>query len=131
MIKLMKRLLANIIDLFVFFASIVVSFVYINPTLANIMDPNMAAFAILVVICLINFALNYPFMTRGQTIGKAFFSLRVVSDKGEDEYAPQVGVRTMIVREVFGKFMPMYFLCLPLLFGKRGQHEVMTATKVI
>ena len=127
MIKLIRRFLATLIDLFVFFATLVFSFMFINPWLTNLIDANIAAFAILVLICLLNFALNYPFMIRGQTIGKAFFGLRVVADK--DSKYP-LTVRTMVVREVFGKFMPMYFLCLPLLFGKKGQHELMTSTSV-
>ena len=130
MIKTMRRILANIIDLFVFFGIFVGSFIFVNPVLINDfqMDHGTAAAAVLVLICLATFAFQYPFMTRGQTIGKGFFGLYIVPD---EEHRHEVSVKLILVREIFGKVMPVYLLCLPVLFGKRGQHEVMTGTDVI
>ena len=129
MIKIIKRLLANIIDVFVFFGIFIGSFMFVNPILIDSLniDASVAAGAILVFICLATFALHYPFMTRGQTIGKGFFGLRIVPD---EEHNHDVSVKLIIVREIFGKVMPVYLLCIPVFFGKRGQHEVMTGTDI-
>ena len=127
--KTIKRILANVIDIFVFFGIFVGSFIFITPVMINDLniDAGAAAGAVLVFICLATFALQYPFMTRGQTIGKGFFGLRVVPDK---ESGHEINLKLMLVRELFGKVMPMYLLCIPLLFGKKGQHELMTGTEV-
>ena len=120
---IIRRLLANIVDIFVFFIVIIGFFVFVLPIFG---EGIIAIVALMVASTLLPFLLQYPFMKVGQTIGKAFFGLRIVSTNKNKPITPFV----IFHREVMGKVMSCYLICIPVLFGKIGPHEVMTETRV-
>lgn len=116
------RLCAQLIDLFVAFGILVASFVLLRPV-----GGAFGAVCILLAALAAVTGVQLLFLREGQTVGKAFFGLRVVST------VPQrpVTVAILVQREVFCKLMSCYFLCLPMLCGQPGGHEEATQTAVV
>ena len=127
-----KRLLANFIDLFVFFGLLVLFFLFALPVILSVLGMEEAnlviAGASFVIILAGVFLLQYPFMINNQTIGKALFGLRIISTEADRPLT--VGI--IIQREVFAKFFTCYIMCASMLFGsKEGQHDKVCGTKVV
>lgn len=122
------RLLAQIIDIAAFIGSFVLSWFLIPPLLSPLIGSDtvvgIVVFAVAVVLIV---GIQSLFMKEGQTIGKAFFSLKVVSS---DENRP-LDRSILMQREVFCKLMSCFFICVPMFFGKPGGHEEATQTMVI
>jgi len=127
--KIIRRLMANFVDVFVFVAIVVLFLMFILPIFVT--DEGTASLAAagfgLVAICSITFILQYPFLRINQTIGKAFMGLRIVSTN--DRRPLTMGI--IVQREIFAKALTCYFMCLPVLIGKEGQHDVVCETKVV
>lgn len=122
------RLLANLIDIAVGIMALIGTMVYVFPMVNMAVGYDMAAAAISIVLYVVGlYLIHYPFMIVGQTIGKAFFRLRIVTTNHERPLTPAI----IASREVFGKLMPFYTLCLPVIFGKEGKHDEVSQTKVI
>lgn len=126
MVMILKRLLANFIDVFVFLASVVAHYVFILPFFDAVNEWVFAAVALVAVI-VFNTILQYPFLKVNQTIGKAFFRLKVIST---NPHRP-LSVSIMVQREVFAKAFTCYFMCLPVFFNAKGQHDVACETEVV
>ncbi|MCL2499354.1 MAG: RDD family protein [Defluviitaleaceae bacterium] len=127
--KLIKRLLANLVDIFVFLAVIVLFFIFVIPFFlpdGEGLSITMAAI-VLIVIILTVFLLQWPFMKVNQTIGKAMMGLRIVSVNGERPLT--VGI--VLQRELFAKVFTCYFMCFPVLFGREGKHDIVCETEVV
>ncbi|MCL1996802.1 MAG: RDD family protein [Defluviitaleaceae bacterium] len=124
MILVIMRMLATIVDILVFFIVIIGFFVFAVPILGE--ESAVSVVALLVVAIAVPSLLQYPFMKVGQTIGKAFFGLHIVSTNEGRAITPFV----VFHREVIAKVMSCYLICIPVLFGKIGPHEVMTETRV-
>ncbi|WP_071130293.1 RDD family protein [Enterococcus timonensis] len=126
---LMKRIMAQVIDLIVGLLIIFGTFGFLVPFVGKFIG-NDVVLAILgiVVIALVTYGVQFPFMTTGQTIGKAFFQLKVIST---DKIRKNVPVAVMMQREILCKLMSCYFICLPMLAGKMGGHEEATHTKLV
>jgi len=128
--KIIRRLLANVIDIFVFGGLLITSYLFVLPFFMSILRMEEAntilAGVIILLVILGTFVVQYPFMTLNQTIGKTFFGLRIISTNPERPLT----VSIIVQREVFAKVMPVYLLCLPVLFGKEGKHEEATETAV-
>lgn len=90
-------------------------------------SPIFAAIVAFVVAIAAPLALQYPFMRVNQTIGKAFFGLRIVSTNPNRDLTPSI----IFQREIFAKVMSVYLMCLPVLAGQEGGHEKATETKVV
>jgi len=127
---IIRRLLANLIDIFVFIAAIVAAMLYVLPFLMNLfgMEENNIALAlgILVLVIAVVCLLQYPFVVNHQTIGKAFFGLRVVTTNISRPLTASIVVQ----REIFAKVMTCYFMCVPVFFGREGFHEISTETAI-
>lgn len=80
------------------------------------------------LIGLLYFFIQYPFMQNGQTIGKGFYRLKIVST---DKFRKDISVAVVFQREILCKLMSCYFICIPLLAGKVGRHEEATHTKIV
>ncbi|MCL1862411.1 MAG: RDD family protein [Defluviitaleaceae bacterium] len=120
--------MANAVDLIVFFAIIVATFIFLLPFVlpeTREMNPFVAA-GILVFVCAATFLLQYPFMRVNQTIGKALLGLRIFSKNS----ARPMSVGVVFQREVFAKAFTCYFMCIPMLFNNEGQHDVACETEV-
>jgi len=127
--------MANFVDIFLFLAIVVFFFAFLIPSILPLADDGnvnsstvlFIAAAALVLVVIITFALQYPFLSAHQTIGKAFFRLKIVST---NEQRP-LTVSVIVQREIFAKVMSLYLLCLPVLFGKTGKHDEACETGVI
>ncbi|MCL2376810.1 MAG: RDD family protein [Defluviitaleaceae bacterium] len=125
---IIRRLLANVVDVAVFFLTLVGSMTIFMPFMERQAgNPMLAAAATFVVVVAVPLALQYPFVRVNQTIGKAFFGLRIVSTNPIRDVTPSI----IFQREVFAKVMSVYLMCLPVLWGQEGGHEKATETKVI
>lgn len=122
------RVFAQLIDLLAAFGIFLSSFLLLLPLLSRLTaNTALCAVLVLAVGLLLVVGAQRLFMAGGQTIGKAFFGLRVES---EDPARP-LTASILLQREVFCKLMSCYFICLPMLFGQPGGHEVATQTRVV
>ena len=124
-----RRLLANMVDIIVFFAIIVATFIFVLPLFLSEnreMSP-VVAIIVLVFVCGLTFLLQYPFMMVNQTIGKALLGLKIIS---KNEERPMT-VSVVFQREVFAKALTCYFMCFPVLFNREGQHDIACETEVV
>ena len=125
---LIARILAQLVDLFAGFVILVGSFLIISPMLYNLgIAPMVLAGIMLIIVVLLIFGMQYPFMKINQTIGKAFFRLEIATT---DQHRP-LNVSILVQREVFLKLFTCFFICLPVLWGSPGWHEISTETKVV
>ncbi|WP_125606188.1 RDD family protein [Lapidilactobacillus bayanensis] len=126
---LIKRIMAQIIDFMIALLLMFVTFSFIIPIIRKVVPNNLFLTAIAFVVIIGGYYLiQYPFMINGQTIGKGFFRLRIVST---DKVRHTVSVAVIIQREILCKLMSCYLICLPLFFGKNGGQDEVTHTKII
>ena len=127
---LFRRLLANFIDVFVFVAIVIGVFMFVLPFFVPIPDGEemSLAWAVLAMVGIAGIALavQWPFFLNNQTIGKAFFRLRIKSINDSRPLTPTI----ILQRELFAKFFTVYFMCLPILWGSEGHHDIACETKV-
>ena len=125
---LMKRLAANFVDIFVVLAVIVLFLMFVLPLfVSDGQAPLWAAGFGLILIGFTVFILQYPFMLVNQTIGKALMGLRIASTN----HQRPLTVSIILQRELFAKALTCYLMCLPVLIGKEGQHDVACETQII
>lgn len=126
--EILKRILANIIDIFIYIAVVVISFIFMLPHfLNNFNSVNIPVIIIFISTIILTFIIQYPFLKVNQTIGKAFFSLEIVTTNK----SRPLDVSIIVQRELFGKVITCYLMCLPVLYGRPGGHEIITETKVV
>ena len=114
-------------DIFTFFFLFVLAYLYVLPIIARFSDNHTAnAVIVSVLVVAVTAGIQIPFLLVNQTLGKAFFGLRVVSTNSERPVTPGI----VFQRELFAKVATGYLLCLPVLIGKKGGHEVVTETEV-
>ena len=112
----------------VFFAILTVFVLYVSPIALNIIGNTTAAsIVVFLLVSVLVAGIQYPFMIVHQTVGKAFFKLKVVSTNDLRPMTPSI----LLQRELFGKVATGYLLCLPSLFGKVGGHDAVAQTEVI
>lgn len=122
------RLLAQIIDWLVSLAALVFSFLVVLPFLKQLLHSTpLAALLTLLTAVLLAAAVQIPFLTVNQTIGKAFFGLEIQSSNADRPLTFSI----LIQREIFCKLLSCYLICLPMLWGSPGGHEVATETQVV
>jgi len=85
------------------------------------------AILFLVLLCVVTFLLQFAFMQQHQTIGKAFLSLRIISTNDRRPLTTSI----IFQREIFAKVLTCYFMCVPVLIGKTGQHDIACETDVV
>lgn len=125
----MQRVFAQLIDFLLGILLLFAVFGLLMPALSGILANNVVRAVVgLVVFVLGYYALQYPFMQNGQTIGKGFYHLKIVST---DEIRTDVPVAVVVQREILCKLMSCFFICLPVFFGKAGGHEEATHTKLV
>jgi uncharacterized RDD family membrane protein YckC len=126
--------MATFVDIFVFLAVVVFTFVVVLPFFMpeagygyeNELGMVWAALVLACIAALV-FLLQLPFMLTQQTIGKALMRLRIVSTN----LGRPVTVGIVFQRELFAKACTCYFMCVPVLFGKEGQHDIACETEVV
>lgn len=122
------RFLAQIIDWLVSLAALVFSFLVVLPFLKQLLHstPTAALLTFLTAI-LLAAAIQIPFLNVNQTVGKAFFGLEIQSSNADRPLTFSI----LIQREIFCKLLSCYLICLPMLWGSPGGHEVATETQVV
>lgn len=122
------RVLAQLIDLFLCFAALIFSFMAVPPVLSRFTSGStVSGVLVLIIAVLLVVAAQYPFLKVNQTVGKAFFGLVIEST---DPQRP-VNMSVLLQREIFCKLMSCYIICIPVLIGQPGGHEVATGTRVV
>lgn len=125
---IVRRIAAQLVDLLIGILVMFVTFAYLLPLLGAYMGSDGLLVAIgMVFIVLAVYLLHYPFMVNGQTLGKAFFGLKIVST---DAVRRDVPVAVIVQREIFCKLLSCYFICLPMAAGKCGGQDEATHTAV-
>lgn len=126
--NIISRILANVIDIFIYLVITIISYIYILPIfLPYFNSPTLPGILTFILTILITFIIQYPFLTVSQTVGKAFFSFEIISIDTEEK----ANISLIIQREIFLKVITCYIICLPVLYGKVGGHEIATQTKVV
>ncbi|XUB35122.1 hypothetical protein IGI41_000078 [Enterococcus sp. DIV0876] len=124
-----KRICAQLIDFFMGIMTIFLIFVFVIPLYGHLMPHDfVTVFVAILLMGMLYFGLQYPFMQNHQTLGKAFFHLKIEST---DPYRKDVPVAVIVQREILCKLMSCFFICVPLFFGKVGGHEEATHTKLV
>lgn len=121
------RIAAQLIDIIVCFAVVALSFMHVLPLFLPKLGATGAAVLLLVLVVAVNVLIQLPFLKTGQTIGKAFAGLEVIST---DPQRP-LTLSIMLSRELLCKLASCYIICIPVLAGGRGGHEEATKTAVI
>ena len=129
MILLMKRAMAQLIDFVLGILMLFLIFGFVLPWIQPLIPNDIIRTLIgMFLIGLLYFLIQYPFMQNGQTIGKGFYRLKIVST---DKFRKDISVAVVFQREILCKLMSCYFICIPLLAGKVGGHEEATHTKIV
>lgn len=122
------RLFAQIIDWLVSIAALVFSFLFLLPLLKQLIPSTpVSAILTLITAILLAVAVQIPFLSVSQTLGKAFFGLEIQSCNEERPLTQSI----ILQREIFCKLFSCYLICIPMLWGKPGGHEAATETRVV
>jgi uncharacterized RDD family membrane protein YckC len=125
---LVRRLLAQIIDFVLGILTIFLVFTRGIPIISRLISNDfLVVLVAIALMCGLYFAVQYPFMQNQQTVGKAFFQLKIVST---DKYRKDVPIAVIFQREILCKLASCFIICVPLFFGKEGGHEASTHTKL-
>ena len=132
--KLVSRILSQIIDLLTGLLALAAVFCLLLPFLSRFVSNQiiLGVLGVLLTPSLI-FLIQYAFLVNQQTVGKGFFSLKVIpvdQDENPDLYR-EVNIKIMIQREILCKLMSCYLICVPLLTGQAGGHEEATCTRCV
>ena len=115
------------VDIFLFFALLVAAFIYVRPFIERFTDNHTVNAVIVLILVIVAAAgIQTPFIFADQTLGKAFFRLKIVSTNDQRPLTPGI----ILQRELFAKVATGYLLCLPVFIGKKGGHDTVTETDV-
>ncbi len=121
---LIKRILAQLVDILLYFLINGAVFVLLaKSNMGNLVSVLLA----IVLIHVVYIGIQYPFYKVGQSIGKGFFKLYVVSTSKEVVITPSY----MLMREVMFKVLTCYMSCLPALWKGECLQDKSCYTKVI
>ncbi len=81
----------------------------------------------LIIIHVLYFLIQYPFLKVNQTLGKGFFRLYIISTDNKVVITPTY----IIQREILFKVMPCFLLSINVFFGKEALHDKCCFTKVV
>lgn len=124
-----QRVCAQLIDFLLGVLFLFAIFGLLMPVLAQVLPSDVLRGVLGLVLFVCGYyVLQYPFMQNGQTIGKGFYHLKIVST---DEIRKDVPVAVVVQREILCKLMSCFFICVPVFFGKAGGHEEATHTKLV
>lgn len=125
---LVRRIIANIIDLFVLIGSIALG-VYFAGQVADMFEEPFFLLTVSMVcmIILIPIALQSLFWLESTTIGKMMVFIKVV--KKED--GENLDYFQMFVRDFLLKILSANLVTLPVFIGKPGVHDVILDSKII
>jgi len=121
-----RRVVANLIDLFILIFSTALG-IYLSSLLSNLFEELffLLIVSLVCIIVLIPIAIQSIFWMEGTTIGKMMTFCQVV-----DENNKKLDYFAMFTREYLSKVLSCYLVCLPVLAGKPGIHEIVSYSHV-
>lgn len=124
---IVRRIVANIIDLFVLIASIAIG-VYLGAMVMDMFEEPffLLTVSVVCIIILVPIALQSLFWLEGTTIGKMFVFIKVVNQ----ETGEKLDYFQMLVRDL-SKILSVNLTTLPVFVGKVAVHDVILNSKVI
>ena len=125
---LVRRIVANIIDLIVLIASIAIG-VYLGGQVMDMFEEPFALLTISMVciIILVPIALQSLFWLDSTTIGKMLVYIKVVNQ----ETGENLDYFQMMTRDFLLKVLSANLVTLPVFVGKAAVHDVIVNSKVI
>lgn len=124
---IVARVLAQLVDIFTSLGVLVFLALVVHPAITDFgIQPTIGAVFVLILAIAIIAGIQYVFLQTHQTIGKAFFRLKIVSTEPDRP----LDMSILLQREAFIKMFSCYLVCFPVLLGRVGGHEVATKTKV-
>jgi uncharacterized RDD family membrane protein YckC len=127
---LFRRVVANFVDIFLFIAIIVAMFMWVLPFFVPIPEGEYMSipWAILALVGIAGFylTLQWAFYMNNQTVGKAMMRLRIISKNDARPLTPTI----IIQREIFAKVFTVGFMCIPVIWGGDGYHDIACETEV-
>lgn len=125
---LLRRIVANLIDLMVLLAAIAAG-VYLAGMVAEMFEEPfiLLTLSMVCIIILVPIGLQSPFWLEGTTIGKMFVFTKVVNRETHEK----LDYFQMLVRECLLKILSANLVTLPCFFGKPGVHDVIADSVVI
>lgn len=121
------RICAQLIDIIFSIVVFVISFILMVNPMSQYLGHLLGGFVVLAFSLSLIFIFQLPFLTQYQTIGKAFFKLKVEST---DKQRP-LTMSILLQREIFCKLASCYIICIPVLFGKIGGQDIISKTVVV
>lgn len=123
---LLRRIIAEIIDIFVFIAGTAIG-IFLAGQLNGMFEESFALlmWSEICLIALIPIGMQSLFWLEHTTIGKTMVFCEIVSEDQTD-----LTYWAMLTREYVSKIFSCYLVCLPILMGKKGLHEIVTNSKV-
>lgn len=125
---LVRRIIANMIDLFVLIGSVAVG-VYFAGLVADMFEKPffLLTLSMVCIIILVPIALQSLFWLESTTIGKMMVFIKVVNN----ENGENLDYFQMFVRDFLLKILSANLVTLPVFFGKPGIHEIILDSKII
>lgn len=123
---LIRRILSQILDWMLAILMLAGAFRVTSPILDQYFTKFNSVLITFILYCIALLIISIPFFMNQQTIGKAFFGIKIES---EENY--KIGITLLLFREIGIKLLSLYMVCVPVLLGKKGIHEIMTNTKVV
>lgn len=123
---ILRRLIAEFIDIAILIGGTAAG-IYLAGQLNTLFDESFFLLTLseVCVIVLVPILLQSLFWLENTTIGKTMVFCTVESiDEMELNYF------SMMTREYISKVFSCYLVCLPVLFGKKGLHEIVTNSVV-
>ena len=123
---ILRRLIAEFIDIAILIGGTAAG-IYLAGQLNTLFDESFFLLTLseVCVIVLVPILLQSLFWLENTTIGKTMVFCTVESiDETELNYF------SMMTREYISKVFSCYLVCLPVLFGKKGFHEIVTNSVV-
>jgi len=125
---LIRRIVANIIDLFILISSIALG-VYLAAQVADMFEEPffLLTVSMVCIIILVPIGLQSLFWLDSTTIGKMLVFIKVV----KNENGENLDYFQMLVRDFFLKILSANLVTLPAFIGKPGIHDIIVDSKVI
>ena len=125
---LIRRIIANIIDLIVLIGSLALG-AYLAGLVADMFEEPffLLTISMVCIIILVPIGLQSLFWLEGTTIGKMMVFIKVVQNKD----GKNLDYFQMFLRDFLLKILSANFVTLPVFIGKPGVHDVILDSKII
>lgn len=125
---IIRRIVANFIDLFVLIAAIALG-TYLAGLVSDLFEESffLLTLSMVCIIILVPIGLQSLFWLESTTIGKSFVFIKVVNRATEED----LDYFQMFTRDFLLKILSANIVTLPVFIGKPGVHDVIVDSKVM